>query len=186
EVRIADQPEDRQGAAPHDSADPHPPSGPSDRIARARPTRPTPAISRRLLDSRQSSSSEVLMRRIGLAVVPALLDVVETENPASGTMRRRELIAILGTGLVVWPLVARAQQQARSARLGYLGFGSPKEATSATRVEALRAGLRDLGYVESKNLVIEFRWSDTVAQLHEAAAELVRMKVDIIFSPSST
>jgi putative tryptophan/tyrosine transport system substrate-binding protein len=126
------------------------------------------------------------MRRIGLAVVPALLDAVEAENLASGIMRRRELIAIAGTGLVAWPLVARAQQQARSARLGYLGFGSPKEATSATRIEALRAGLRDLGYVESKNLVIEFRWSDTVEQLHEAAAELVRMKVDIIFSPSST
>jgi putative ABC transport system substrate-binding protein len=54
------------------------------------------------------------------------------------------------------------------------------------RVEALRAGLRDLGYVEGKNLVIEFRWSGTVEQIHEAAADLVRMKVDIIFSNSST
>jgi len=101
-------------------------------------------------------------------------------------MRRRELIAIAGTGLVAWPLVARAQQQARSARLGYLGFGSRADAVSVARVEALRAGLRDLGYVEGTNLIIEFRWSDTVEQLHEAAAELVRMKVDIIFSPSST
>jgi hypothetical protein len=55
-------------------------------------------------------------------------------------MRRRALIAIVGTGLVMWPLVARAQQQARSARLGYLGFGSPKDATVASRIEALRAG----------------------------------------------
>ena len=101
-------------------------------------------------------------------------------------MRRRELIAIAGTALVACPLVARAQQQARSARLGYLGFGSRADAVSVARVEALRAGLRDLGYVEGTNLVIEFRWSDTVEQLHEAAAELVRMKVDIIFSPSST
>jgi putative ABC transport system substrate-binding protein len=46
--------------------------------------------------------------------------------------------------------------------------------------------LRDLGYVEGKNLVIEFRWSGTVEQMHEAAAELVRMKVDIIFASSST
>ena len=46
------------------------------------------------------------------------------------------------------------------------------------RVEALRAGLRDLGYVEGKNLVIEFRCADTVAQLHDGAADLVRMKVD--------
>jgi putative tryptophan/tyrosine transport system substrate-binding protein len=91
-------------------------------------------------------------------------------------VRRRELIGVAGTALVAWPLVARAQQQAKIARLGYLGFGAP--AASAARVEALRAGLRDLGYVEGKNLVIEFRWSSTVEQLHEAAAELVRMKVD--------
>src|SRR5262245_25295963 len=70
------------------------------------------------------------------------------------------------------------------ARLGYLGFGTP--AASGDRVEALRAGLRDLGYVEGKNLIIEFRWSGTVEQLLEAAAELARMKVDIIFATSST
>jgi len=99
-------------------------------------------------------------------------------------MRRRELIAFAGTALFAWPLVARAQQQAKIARLGYLGFGTP--AASANRVEALRAGLRDLGYVEGKNLVIEFRWSDTVEQMLEAAAELARMKVDIIFATSST
>lgn len=99
-------------------------------------------------------------------------------------MRRRELIAFAGTALFAWPLVARAQQQAKIARLGYLGFGTP--VLSANRVEAFRAGLRDLGYVEGKNLVIEFRWSGTVEQLHEAAAELARMKVDIIFATSST
>src|SRR5205085_3274936 len=54
------------------------------------------------------------------------------------------------------------------------------------RVEALRTGLRDLGYVEGKNLVIEFRWSSTVEQMHEAAAELARMKLDVIFATSST
>jgi len=46
--------------------------------------------------------------------------LTQTET-ADRTIRRRELIAIAGTGLVAWPLVARAQQQARSARLGYLG-----------------------------------------------------------------
>jgi len=99
-------------------------------------------------------------------------------------MRRRELIAFAGTALFAWPLVARAQSPAKIARLGYLGFGTP--AASAHRVEALRVGLRDLGYVEGKNLVIEFRWAGTVEQLHEAAAELARMKVDIIFATSST
>ena len=99
-------------------------------------------------------------------------------------MRRRELIEFAGTALFAWPLIARAQQQPKIARLGYLGFGTP--AASTHRVEALRAGLRDLGYVEGKNLVIEFRWSGTVEQLHEAAAELARMKVDVIFATSST
>ena len=83
-------------------------------------------------------------------------------------MKRRTLIAFAGTALLPWPLVARAATEI--ARLGFLGFGNP--AAAAPRVEALRAGLRDLGYVEGKNLVIEFRWSSTVEQMHEAAAEL--------------
>jgi putative ABC transport system substrate-binding protein len=99
-------------------------------------------------------------------------------------MRRRELLEFAGTALFAWPLVARAQPQAKIARLGFLSFGTP--AASANRVEALREGLRDLGYVDGKNLVIEFRWSSTVEQMHEAAAELARMKVDIIFATSST
>ena len=99
-------------------------------------------------------------------------------------MRRRELLEFAGTALFAWPLVARAQPQAKIAPLGFLSFGTP--AASANRVEALREGLRDLGYVDGKNLVIEFRWSSTVEQMHEAAAELARMKVDIIFATSST
>jgi putative ABC transport system substrate-binding protein len=101
-------------------------------------------------------------------------------------MRRRELsiIGFAGAAFFVWPGAARAQSQLKVARLGYLSFGPP--AASATRVQALRAGLRDLGYVEGKNLVIEFRWAGTVEQLNEAAVELARMKVDIIFATSST
>lgn len=99
-------------------------------------------------------------------------------------MSRREVITFAGTALFAWPLVARAQQPAKIARLGFLGFGTP--AGWAHRVEALRAGLRDLGYVEGKNLIIEFRLPGTVEQMHEAAAEFARMKVDIIFATSST
>ncbi len=97
-------------------------------------------------------------------------------------MRRREVIGFAGTALFAWPLTARAQQKAKIARVGVLGFGAP---LAATRIEALRAGLRDLGYVEGKNLVLEFRWSGTAEQMQEAATELVRMKVDIIFATSS-
>jgi putative ABC transport system substrate-binding protein len=78
-------------------------------------------------------------------------------------MKRREFISLLGSAAVAWPLAARAQQPARVQKIGYLGFG-PASAW-ATRVEALRAGLRDVGWVEGKNIVIEFRWADKVDQL---------------------
>jgi putative ABC transport system substrate-binding protein len=98
-------------------------------------------------------------------------------------MRRRDFITLLG-GAAMWPLVARAQQSAKVPRVGFLRFGPA--AANADRVEGLRAGLRQLGYVEGKNIVIEFRWAETVDQLPELATELLRMNVDIIFAMSST
>jgi putative ABC transport system substrate-binding protein len=99
-------------------------------------------------------------------------------------VKRRDFITVLGGAAAAWPLAARAQQRAKVARIGYLGLG-PASAWSS-RVEALRAGLRDLGYIEGRNIVIEFRWADRVEQLPEFAAELVNMNVDVIFAPSST
>jgi putative ABC transport system substrate-binding protein len=99
-------------------------------------------------------------------------------------MERRTFLAMVPASLLAAPFAVEAQQAGKSYWIGYLGFGTP--AALANRVEALRAGLRELGYVEGRNLVIEFRWSGTVEQLHEAAAELARMKVDIIFATSST
>jgi putative ABC transport system substrate-binding protein len=99
-------------------------------------------------------------------------------------MTRRDLITLLGGAVAAWPLAARAQQSARVARIGFLGL-APASAF-ATRVDALRVGLRDLGYSEGKNIVIEFRWAQTVDDLPDLAAELVRMSVDIIFAPVST
>jgi putative ABC transport system substrate-binding protein len=99
-------------------------------------------------------------------------------------MKRRTFLAMVPASLLAAPFAVEAQQAGKVYRIGYVGFGTL--AAAANRVEALRAGLRDLGYVEGKNLVIEFRWSGTVEQMHEAAAELARMKVDIIFATSST
>ena len=99
-------------------------------------------------------------------------------------MKRRGFITLLGGAAAAWPLAARAQQGERVRRIGYLGFG-PASAWS-TRVEALRAGLRDLGWVEGKNIVIEFRWADRVDELPALAAELVRQPVDVIFANAST
>jgi putative ABC transport system substrate-binding protein len=99
-------------------------------------------------------------------------------------MRRRAFIKVIVGTAVAWPLVARAQQPAKVPRIGFLRFG-PASAY-ADRVEALRTGLRDLGYIEGKSIVIEFRWAEAVDQLPELAAELVRMNVDVIFAMSST
>src|SRR6266702_5514343 len=99
-------------------------------------------------------------------------------------MRRRAFIKVIVGTAVAWPLAVRAQQPARVPRIGFLRF-CPASAY-AGRIEALRAGLRQLGYVEGKNIVIEFRRAETVDQLPELAAELVRMNVDVIFALSST
>ena len=98
-------------------------------------------------------------------------------------MRRREFIGFV-VGVFASPIAARAQQPAKVARVGYLGFGTA--AASATRIEALRAGLNSLGYVESKNIAIEFRWAKNADELREFADQLVAQNVDIIFATSST
>jgi putative tryptophan/tyrosine transport system substrate-binding protein len=72
-------------------------------------------------------------------------------------MRRREFITLLGGAAAAWPLPARAQP-AKTARIGFLGLVSAS--SHAIRVAALRAGLRDLGWIEGRNLFIEFRWAE--------------------------
>ena len=87
-------------------------------------------------------------------------------------------------GVLASPIAARAQQPAKVARVGYLGFGTP--AAAATRIEALRAGLKSLGYIEGQNIAIEFRWAKNADELREVADQLVAQNVDIIFATSST
>jgi len=99
-------------------------------------------------------------------------------------VRRREFIAFVGGAATTWPLAVRAQQHTKIARIGFLGVGPASAWTG--QVEAFRAGLRDLGYVEGKNIVIEFLWADGVGELPELASQLVRRNVDIIIAPAST
>jgi putative ABC transport system substrate-binding protein len=73
-------------------------------------------------------------------------------------VRRREFITLLGGSVATWPFAAHAQQPANIARIGFLG---PASASSwADRLEAFRVSLRDLGYVEGQNIVIDSRWAD--------------------------
>jgi putative ABC transport system substrate-binding protein len=98
-------------------------------------------------------------------------------------MRRREFITLLSGAAAAWPLVARAQQAGKIYRIGFL-WDSPDAFLDA--LEAFRQGLRDLGYVEGRNIVIEYRWAEGKPErMRELAEELVRLKVDVIVAPSS-
>jgi len=97
-------------------------------------------------------------------------------------MRRREFITLLG-GVAAVPFAAYAQQAGKIHRVGLLWDGLD---VFADAIEAFRQGLRDLGYVEDRNLVIEYRWGKGKPDRMQALAEeLVRLKVDVIVAPSS-
>ena len=94
-------------------------------------------------------------------------------------MKRRDFITLLGGAAAAWPFAARAQQPAGVARIGILGLASA--AAVAPYVNAVRAGLRDLGYIEGKNLIIEYRFGDDkYDRLPGLAAQLVHLNVDVL------
>ena len=92
-----------------------------------------------------------------------------------------KLAGFLAVFLVVGVGLAQAQQPKKVSRIGFLSATSPS--AIAARTEALRQGLRELGYVEEKNIVIEYRYAEgNLDHLSELAAEMVRLKVDVIVS----
>jgi putative tryptophan/tyrosine transport system substrate-binding protein len=96
-------------------------------------------------------------------------------------MRRREFIAVLGSA-AVWPLVARAQQP--MPVIGFMSSISPEEL--AEPVAGFHKGLGEAGYVEGRNVAIEYRWvRGNNDRLPEFAADLVRRRVEVIAAPGS-
>ena len=94
-------------------------------------------------------------------------------------MNRRTFLSALTGSLLAAPLAAGAQQVGKVSRIGYLSAGSD---TANPRVrEAFRQGLRELGWVEGQNIIIEYRWAEgRFDRLPDLAAELVRLKVDVL------
>jgi putative ABC transport system substrate-binding protein len=94
-------------------------------------------------------------------------------------MRRREFITLLGGAAASWPLTARAQQAGRLPTIGYLGAATPTSAPASNAAFVQR--LHDLGWIEGRTVAIEYRWAEGhIERYAEIAAELVRLKVDVI------
>jgi putative ABC transport system substrate-binding protein len=96
----------------------------------------------------------------------------------SAKLKRREFISLLG-GAAAWPLAARAQQPGRVWRIGVLETTSM--ALNAANFEAFRQSLRELGYIEEQNLIIEYRSAEGRGErFTDLAAELLRLNIDVI------
>ena len=94
-------------------------------------------------------------------------------------MRRREFITLLGSAAAAWPLVARAQQSAKT--IGFLGASTLSSWSSWSAAFVQR--LRELGWVEGRTVAIEYRWAEGRSERYaEIAAEFVRLKVDVILT----
>jgi putative ABC transport system substrate-binding protein len=97
-------------------------------------------------------------------------------------VKARSLCVVpLGLALLAAPLAAEAQPAGRTVTIGYLGNSSPS--LESNLVEAFREGLRQLGYVEGRNLIIKYEWAEGQQERHPALArELVRLKPDVILT----
>jgi putative ABC transport system substrate-binding protein len=99
-------------------------------------------------------------------------------------MDRRTFLAATGAVLLAAPLAAEAQQAGKPFRIGYIGSSS---GTSQHLVAAFREGLRDRGWVEGQNVIIEYRWAGGMAERYPTLlAELVGLKVDLIVTTTTT
>ena len=98
-------------------------------------------------------------------------------------MKRRAFISLLGGAAAAWPAVARAQQPGKLPTIGFLGADASAFSAWST---AFVAHLRELGWVENRNVAIEYRWSEGRTERYaEIAAEFVRLKVDVIVTVGS-
>ena len=99
---------------------------------------------------------------------------------------RRQFISLLGGAMVAWPGVAHAQQPERMRRIGVLSNLPENDQEARVRIAALREGLRKLGWIEGRNLHIDFRWPHGTTQMASYAAELVNLNPEVIFAATAS
>jgi len=96
-------------------------------------------------------------------------------------LRSTALVATIGLGILAAPLAAEAQRAAKVPVVGYLHPGAASGSLVRLRVDEVRQGLRELGWVEGRNIAIEYRWAEgKFERFPDLAADLVRLKVDVI------
>ncbi len=100
-------------------------------------------------------------------------------------MDRRAFITVVGGSIFVTPLVGEAQQAGKAPRIAFLTTTSPEDAPNPG-VDGFRQGLRELGYIEGQTIAIEWRWGrGTTERFADFAAEVVRLKVDVIVAANA-
>jgi ABC-type uncharacterized transport system substrate-binding protein len=101
-------------------------------------------------------------------------------------VKRREFITLLGGAAAAWPLAARAQQSERMRRIGVLLGIAENDLETQSRVVAFRKGLRDLGWIEGRNVQIDYRFAAGDLNLGRTyAAELVKLAPDVLLANST-
>jgi putative ABC transport system substrate-binding protein len=100
-------------------------------------------------------------------------------------MRRREFITLLGGAAVAWPLAARAQRPNRMRRMGVLMSTAENDPETQPRLKALRQGLQEFGWMEGRNLRIDYRWAAGPDRMPVYAADLVGLAPDVIVVQSN-
>jgi len=111
------------------------------------------------------------------------LNAIDRSARIGAVMRRREFIILFSSASAAWPIVSRAQQTNRPRRIGLLMTIAEKEPEAQARLSAFRAGLREKGWIEGRNIQIEYRFAAGEPERARAAAgDLVKLAPDVILA----
>src|SRR5207248_1158903 len=97
-------------------------------------------------------------------------------------MRRREFLSLVGGAAVAWPVAARAQPVTRMRRIGVLMSHAASDPVAVPEIRALQQGLQELGWMEGRNVTIDYRWAaGEIERVRMLAKELIELQCEVIF-----